>query len=160
MAAGMGGVTGAIVVSLWGGFKQPIQGVLMGMIGAGLSKMTVGLGRVPQVWLPAQFCSSCNFPLMNSSKMAIWMTKVPPDLQGRGFAASAFLEQGVSTIAALIAGPLGDRLAEPAMSSATGLAKWMFGSSPGAGFALIYTVCSLSMIALALYGYFAGVHKT
>ncbi|MBD1847330.1 hypothetical protein H6F89_28770 [Cyanobacteria bacterium FACHB-63] len=146
-------------LSIWGGFKQPIRGVLGGIMGAGLSKMTVGLGRVPQVWLPAQFCSSFNFPLMSSSETAIWMTKVSPEAQGRVFAANAFLVQCLSAIAALIAGPLGDRIAEPAMSSSTGLARWVFGSSPGAGFALIYTTCALSMIAIGLYGYFSLIYN-
>jgi MFS transporter, DHA3 family, macrolide efflux protein len=155
MAAGIGGVTGAIATSVWGGFRRPIRGVLSGMIGAGLSKMMVGLGRVPQVWLPAQFCSSCNFPLMDSSETAIWMAKVPSEAQGRVFAASLFLGQCLSAIAALLAGPLGDRIAEPAMTSSSGIANWVFGSSPGAGFALIYTVCSLSMIAIGVCGYFA-----
>lgn len=159
-AAGIGGVTGAIVVSLWGGFKRPIRGVLSGMIGAGLSKMTVGLGRVPQVWLPAQFCSSCNFPLMASSETAIWMTRVSPEAQGRVFAANSFLVQCLSASAALIAGPLGDRIVEPAMASSTGLAKWIFGSTPGAGFALIYTTCALTMIAIGLYGYFSYVYRS
>jgi MFS transporter, DHA3 family, macrolide efflux protein len=159
MAAGIGGVVGAIAISLWGGFRQPIRGVLSGMIGAGLSKMTVGLGRVPQVWLPAQFCSSCNFPLMDSSETAIWMAKVPPEAQGRVFAANSLMGQGASAIAVLIAGPLGDRIVEPAMASSTGLVNWIFGSSPGAGFALIYTACSLSMIAIGLCGYCASFEK-
>ncbi|BAU12330.1 hypothetical protein LEP3755_28590 [Leptolyngbya sp. NIES-3755] len=159
-AAGMGGVTGAIAVTVWGGFKQPIRGVLVSMIGAGLSKMTVGLGRVPQVWLSAQFCSSFNFPLMDSSETAIWMARVSPEAQGRVFAANSFLAQCLSAVAALIAGPLGDRIVEPAMASSTGLVKWIFGSSPGAGFALIYTTCALSMIAIGFYGYFAYVHQS
>lgn len=167
-AAGVGGVTGAIVVSIWGGFNYPIRGVLCGIIGAGLSKMTVGLGRTSQVWLPAQFCSSFNFPLMESSETAIWMANVSPESQGRVFAANSFLAQCLSALAALVAGPLGDlaeisakadRLAEPAMSSSTGLIRWLFGSSPGAGFALIYTTCALSMIAIGIYGYFSNIRE-
>ncbi|MBD2078963.1 MFS transporter [Leptolyngbya sp. FACHB-17] len=158
LAAGLGGVTGAIAVSLWGGFRQPIRGVLLSMIGAGLSKMTVGLGRVPQVWLPAQFCSSCNFPLMESSETAIWMTNVKPEAQGRVFAANSLLGQCLSAIASLIAGPLGDQIVEPAIISSTGLVRWIFGASPGAGFALIYTSCSLSMIEIGLCGYFSNVY--
>ncbi|NDJ16449.1 MFS transporter [Myxacorys almedinensis] len=169
IAAGIGGVTGAIVVSVWGGFRQPIRGVFVSMIGAGLSKMTVGLGRSAQVWLPAQFCSSFNFPLMESSETAIWMTQVKSEAQGRVFAANLLLAQCLSAIAFLIAGPLGDfaeisakadRVVEPAMASPTGLARWIFGASSGAGFALIYTVCSLSMIAIALYGYFSNIHHS
>ncbi|MEX0267528.1 MFS transporter [Leptolyngbyaceae cyanobacterium UHCC 1019] len=159
IAAGIGGVTGAIAVSIWGGFKQPIRGVCVSMIGAGLSKMTVGLGRSAQVWLPAQFCSSANFPLMDSSETTIWMTHVHSEAQGRVFAANSLLGQCVSAIAALLAGPLGDRMAEPAMAASTGLFRWIFGSNPGAGFALIYTLCALNMIAIGLYGYFSNIRK-
>ncbi len=56
-AAGFGGVTGAIIVSTWGGFRRKIKGILLGMMGAGISKIVFGLGRTPWVWIPAQFCS-------------------------------------------------------------------------------------------------------
>jgi MFS transporter, DHA3 family, macrolide efflux protein len=155
-AAGIGGVTGAIIVSVWGGFKQPLQGVFSGMIGAGLSKMTVGLGRSSHVWLPAQFCSSCNFPLMDSSETAIWMVTVAPEIQGRVFAVNSLLGQCLSALAAIVAGPLSDRLIEPAMTSPTRLSQWLggiFGSMHGAGFALIYTACAFSMVAIGIYGF-------
>jgi MFS transporter, DHA3 family, macrolide efflux protein len=154
-AAGIGGVTGAIVVSLWGGFKQPSLGVFTAMIGAGLSKTTVGLGQSLRLWLPAQFCSSFNFPLMDSSETAIWMKNVAPEMQGRVFAANSLLAQCLSSIAMLLAGPLGDRLIEPAMTSQTALSRGLgsiFGTAPGAGFALIYTTCALSMIVIGVYG--------
>lgn len=159
-AAGIGGVTGAIVVSIWGGFQQPLRGVFSGMIGAGLSKMTVGLGRSPRVWLPAQFCSSCNFPLMDSSETAIWMATVAPEIQGRVFAVNSLLGQCLSALAAIVAGPLGDRLIEPAMTSPARLSQWLggiFGSAPGAGFALIYTTCALSMVVIGIYGFYRSL---
>jgi MFS family permease len=155
-AAGIGGVVGAIAVSLWGGFKQSWRGVFSGMMGAGLSKMTVGLGRIPSVWLPAQFCSSCNFPLMDSSETAIWMAQVAPEMQGRIFAANLLLGQCLSALAAIVAGPLGDRWLEPAMTSPTRLSQLLggiFGTTDGAGFALIYTGCAGWMVAIGLWGY-------
>jgi MFS family permease len=65
-AAGLGGVTGALISSAWGGLKRRIKGVLFGMVGAGLSKTVFGLGQSPFVWIPAQFCSSLNFPISGS----------------------------------------------------------------------------------------------
>ncbi|WP_225889340.1 hypothetical protein [Halomicronema hongdechloris] len=69
-AAGIGGVTGAILLSAWGGPKRRVTGMLAGFIGAGVSKTVFGLGRSPAVWLPAQVCSSLNFPLLGSSRAA------------------------------------------------------------------------------------------
>ncbi|MDY6900923.1 MAG: MFS transporter, partial [Cyanobacteriota bacterium] len=116
-AAGFGGVIGAIILSTWGGFRRKIKGVLLGMIGAGLSKIVFGLGRTPWVWIPAQFCSSLNFPLNGSSDDAIWLTKVAPKVQGRVFAAKSLLLQLTSAFGLLIAGPLADNVFTPRLDN-------------------------------------------
>ncbi len=85
-ATGVGGVTGALLLTAWSSSHRRIHGLLLGMIGAGFSKIIFGLSQMPLIWIPAQFCSSLNFPLMGSSGQAIWLTKVEPDLQGRVFA--------------------------------------------------------------------------
>jgi MFS transporter, DHA3 family, macrolide efflux protein len=89
------------MVSTWGGFKRKIKGVLLGMIGAGISKIVFGLGRTPWVWIPAQFCSSFNFPLNGSSDTAIWLAKVAPNMQGRVFGTRSLLLQIGSAVAYL-----------------------------------------------------------
>ncbi len=154
-AAGIGGVVGALIISTWGGPKRHTHGMLLGFIGAGVSKTVFGLGRSPQVWLPAQFCSSLNFPLLGSSETAIWMTNVPPALQGRVFAANALVIQGVSAIALLIAGPLSDRIFEPALQqygSLIPLLSFITGTGAGAGTALLYIMTSIALILVGLGG--------
>ena len=81
-AAGIGGVTGAIVLSAWGGTKRRVNDMLSGFMGAGVAKTVFGLGQSLTIWLPAQFCSSLNFPLMGSSEKVLWMAATPPELQG------------------------------------------------------------------------------
>ncbi|MEM9978313.1 MAG: MFS transporter, partial [Cyanobacteria bacterium P01_D01_bin.2] len=98
-AAGVGGVVGAIVLTLWGGPKRRIYGLLAGYTGAGVSKLVFGLGQSLSVWVPAQVCSSLNFPLIGSCRSALWMDKISPDIQGRVFAANALVTQLVSAIA-------------------------------------------------------------
>jgi MFS transporter, DHA3 family, macrolide efflux protein len=151
-AAGIGGVTGAIVLSAWGGPKQKVGGMLAGFIGAGLSKTVFGLGRSPQIWVPAQFCSSLNFPLLGSSETAIWMTQIAPAQQGRVFAANALVLQVVSAGAALIAGPLAEHILQPAMAP-TGAFAVVLGTGPGAGMAMLFVVCALAMVGVGLGGY-------
>ena len=155
--AGFGGVAGAIIVSLWGGPKQRVNGMLAGFIGAGLSKTVFGLGRSLTVWLPAQLGSSLNFPLLGSTRSALWMEKVSPEIQGRVFAANALAIQGASAIAVLLAGPLADQLLEPAMMSGSPLVNWLsssFGNGPGAGMAVLYTGCALAMVLTGIGGFF------
>lgn len=155
-AAGIGGVTGALILSVWGGPKRRIHGMLSGFIGAGVSKTIFGLGRSPVVWLPAQFCSSLNFPLLGSSETAIWMEKIAPEIQGRVFAANALVLQVVSAIALLIAGPLADRVFEPALQQNDRLAslvQLIVGTDAGAGIALLYILTSVSLVLVGLGGY-------
>jgi MFS transporter, DHA3 family, macrolide efflux protein len=155
-AAGFGGVMGAIVVTTWGGFRHKIKGVLLGMIGAGLSKIVFGLGRTPWVWIPAQFCSSFNFPLNGSSDTAIWLTKVEPNVQGRVFAAQSLAVQLVAAVAYFIAGPLADNVFAPAFQSdgvLVGVFGGLFGTGTGAGIALLYVICALCMLLVGLFGF-------
>lgn len=155
-AAGLGGVIGALIFSTWGGFRRRIKGVLVGMIGAGLSKIVFGLGNSGLIWISAQFCSSLNFPLNGSSETAIWLAKVAPNVQGRVFAARSLLLQLVSAVASLIAGPLADNVFEPAMmpgGSLAGVFGKLFGTGKGAGMALIYTLCAVCMLLVGVCGY-------
>ena len=161
--AGIGGVMGAIIVTIWGGPKRSIDGVLGGCIGAGLSKIVFGLGQSLTVWLPAQVVASMNFPLIGSSRSALWMEKVSPDIQGRVFAANDLVIRSASAGAVLLAGPLADRLFEPAMLSGSPLANLLsssFGSGPGAGMAVLYTVCALVMLLTGLGGFMLPSLKT
>lgn len=155
-AAGVGGVTGALILSIWGGFKRRIHGVMVGFIGAGLSKTVFGFGQTLKIWIPAQFCSSFHFPLLGSSDTAIWLSKVAPAMQGRVFAAKSLVLQVVSAIATLIAGPLADRFFEPAMMPGGVLAPifgGIFGTGTGAGMALLYVLCSACLLLVGVGGY-------
>ena len=155
-AAGVGGVTGAIILSTWGGFKRRIHGMLLGFMGAGIAKTIFGFGNSALVWIPAQFSSSLNFPLLSSSEKAIWLAKVPPEIQGRVFATSSLALQVVSAVAALLAGFLADSLFEPAMMPGGFLSPvfgTIFGTQKGSGIALLYIVTSMSLFFIGLSGY-------
>jgi MFS family permease len=151
--AGIGGVTSAILVSFWGGPKQRVSGMLAGFIGAGLAKTVFGLGQSLQVWLPAQFFSSMSFPLIESSEMALWNLATPAALQGRVFAAHFLTYDLVSALIALIAGPLSDRVFEPAMqSSAVMQAVFgaIVGTEPGSGMALLFVGSAIGLVGIGV----------
>ncbi|MEG4627901.1 MFS transporter [Microcoleus sp. w1-18aA5] len=155
-AAGAGGVLGASIVSIWGGPKRRIRGFLLGMAGAGLSKIVFAFGQALSIWIPAQFCSSFNFPILGSSNEAIWLAKVAPEVQGRVFATRAVIMQLASAIGLLIAGPLADRVFEPAMQPGGFLAAIfgpILGTGAGAGMALLYAISALGLLLVAVGGY-------
>lgn len=151
-AAGVGGVAGAVLLSIWGGPKRRIYGFLGGYIGAGISKIVFGLGRTTAIWVPAQLCSSPNFPLLGSCRSALWMDNVNSEIQGRVFAANSLATQIASAIAMLLAGPLADRILEPTMASGNWLSP-IFGSGPGAGMAVLYTSCALALLLIGISGF-------
>lgn len=154
--AGVSGVIGAIIMSTLGGPKRKIHGFLLGMVGAGISKAIFGLGQSPLLWFPSQFCSSLNFPLLGSSNDAIWLAKVSPERQGRVVATRSLLLLVVSTIAALMAGPLADRIFEPAMMPEgwlAGIFGSIFGTGSGAGMALLYVISSIGLVLVGTIGY-------
>ncbi|MCT7952153.1 MFS transporter [Ancylothrix sp. C2] len=156
-AAGVGGVVGASVISIWGGPKQRIRGFLLGIVGTGFSKTVFGLAQVISIWIPAQFFSSLNFPIVGTSNEAIWLAKVEPEVQGRVFATRAVCIQIASAIGLLIAGPLADRIFEPAMQPGGFLAVifgGIVGTGAGAGMAFLYAISSFGLFLIGAGGYF------
>ncbi len=155
-AAGAGGVFGAAIVSVWGGPKRRIRGFLLGIAGTGLSKTVFGVSQVLFLWVPAQFFSSLNFSILGSSNEALWLAKVEPEVQGRVFATRALSVQIASAIALLIAGPLADRVFEPAMQPGGFLAPifgGIVGTGAGAGMALLYATSALGLVLVGAGGY-------
>jgi DHA3 family macrolide efflux protein-like MFS transporter len=156
-ALGVGGVAGGLLMSTWGGPKRKIHGVLGGMaLDSTLGILLFGLGRVLPVWTLAAFFLMFFVPIINSSNQAIWQAKVAPDLQGRVFAARRVIAQFSYLVGFLVAGPLADRLFEPAMQPGGALAGTfggLVGTGPGAGMALLVTAWGLLGIALSLTGY-------
>lgn len=157
-AGGVGGVIGSVALTVWGGPKRKIHGVLLGWALAQVfGGLLMGLGGVTTAWISIFFVTMLISPLINASNQAIWQSKVAPDLQGRVFSTRRLIAQ-VSIPAAMVsAGFLADRVFEPAMSSGGNLAG-MFGSfvgtGPGAGMALLFVVSGVvgAIISLAVYG--------
>lgn len=151
-ASGVGGVVGAIAFSLWGGFRQRIIGVLVGIMGTGLSQLLLGLGLLPSLWMVARFGTSFHNPLMMSSYMAVWYARVAPDLQGRVFAADYLIGTLVELSANLAAGPLADRVFEPWMQHQSSIFSPILGKNPGSGMALLQVLLALGILTLGLMG--------
>lgn len=155
-AIGLGGLMGAIVLSFWGGTKRRIHGLLLGQTFGDLSSLIIGLGKVPGAWMTGGFLRSFFSPFLGSSNVAIWMSKVEPQVQGRVFATRYLIAQITSPLGFAIAGPLADYVFEPAMMPEGALANVfgsIFGTEIGSGMALQYTLFSLCGIGIGLGGY-------
>ena len=138
---GIGGILGGVIMSIWGGPKRRIRGIIWGMfIGSGLGTIVLGLNGGFLVWAMGIFFWTITDPLVMGSSQSIWQSKVPPDMQGRVFSVRFFIALVGSLPAMLIAGPLADHVFEPMMKDATGPLTWLVGSGPGAGMGLLIVI--------------------
>jgi MFS family permease len=159
-AVGIGGVVGALVLSVWGGPKRRIHGILIGLLLATMGILLIGLGRNPLIWALAAFFMVFFVPFINGSSQAIWQSKVAPDVQGRVFAARGMIAQIGAPLAMLLAGPLADRFFEPAMMPEGNLAPlfgWLVGTGPGAGMSFMFVIAGALGMLVSLGGYFVPV---
>ena len=156
-AGAIGGVIGGVLMSLWGGFKRRIHGVLLGWILASLMLALLGIGRDQSVWIPSILVAALFFPLINGSSQAIWQAKVAPDLQGRVFSARRLIAWVTQPITPVIAGMLADYVMEPAMQTSSRFSQTfsgLVGSGPGAGMGLLTVFCCLACVLVGVSGYY------
>jgi len=149
----VGGVLGGLLMSFWGGPKKRVHGVLLGWVLTGLFAQSL-LGMVQSLlgWSAGLLIGGLTGPLINGSNQAIWQAKVPPDLQGRVFGTRRFIAWLVSPLAQLLAGPLADKVFEPALLQ-PGAWSWLVGSGPGAGMGLLFVLTGLAAALVGAAGY-------
>jgi hypothetical protein len=160
-AGAIGGVVGGLAMSAWGGPKRRVLGVLGGWLLFGLlGESLLGLGQSLPIWLAAAFAGAFFGPIIDASNQAIWQAKVEPDVQGRVFGVRRMIAWAISPLARLIAGPLADKVFEPAMLQGGGLAGtfgWLVGTGEGAGMSLILVLCGIGVALVAVAGYASRV---
>jgi hypothetical protein len=153
----IGGVVGGVAMSIWGGPKRRVHGVLLGWVCTSILGQTLlGLGRSLPVWSAGMFFFSFFVPILNGSNQAIWQAKVAPDVQGRVFSARRLIAQLSWPLATLLAGPMADFLFEPAMAVGGPLANrfgGLVGTGAGAGMSLMFVVTGLMGMVVGLGGY-------
>jgi MFS transporter, DHA3 family, macrolide efflux protein len=124
------------------------------IISAIFGMMLVGVGQVWVLWALGGFVTAFVSPTLNGSNQSLWMSKVPPQLQGRVFSIRRLLAQVVGPLGMFIAGPLADRVFEPAMRADGALAPifgGIFGVGAGAGMGLLITIAgALCIISTSL----------
>lgn len=82
----------------------------------------------------------------------IWQTKAAPDILGRMFSLRVMLGVCAQSLGIVVAGPLAERVFEPAMAPGGSLANTMgllIGTGSGRGMALMYIIVGIFLIGLA-----------
>lgn len=151
---GIGVLIGTVIMSVWGGpKKRRIYGTYTFESLTALSLILMGLSTSIPMLCVSQFALAVALQLANGCTQAIWQTKVAQDVQGRVFSARVMISYSIIPIAYLVAGPLSERVFEPAMAEGGALASsvgQIIGVGPGRGIALqIVLAGSVYVIAAA-----------
>lgn len=156
-AGAIAGVVGGVVMSVWGGFKRRVHGVLFGHIIGGIGMAIIGFAGGLPIWITGMAITSVVVALVNGSNQAIWQSKVAPDVQGRVFASRRLIAWITNPISPIIGGTLADFVLEPAARAGTGLPAafaWLVGTGPGSGMGLLIVFCGMISMLVGLSGYF------
>lgn len=163
-ALGVGGIIGGVLMSVWGGPKRRIHGVLLiGGISFLIGDFMMAVGQSTIVWMAAILIGTLFVPIIVGSKQAIWQSKVEPALQGRVFAVKTLFETASMPIGYLVAGPLADKVLEPAMQpggALAGLFGGLLGTGPGAGMGFMFLCTCIIGTLVCFSGYlFSSVRR-
>ncbi len=151
-----GAVVGGVVISTWGGPQRKVRGALISMAFCGvLGRVLFGLGRDFITWIPGAFFFFFFIPILNGCLAPVWLSKVPPDVQGRVMSARITLSRSMIPLGTLIAGPLAEQVFEPAMMPGSILAPIfgkLVGTGPGAGMSLLFILTGILIAGLTPIG--------
>jgi MFS family permease len=155
-AFGIGMLMGGILLSISGGPKRRILGVLGGWLFSMIGLTLFGLAKEPVAWVVATIFAAISSPIINGSNQAIWQAKVAPDVQGRVFSVRLLIAQITAPLAMLLAGPLVDRFFEPGMVPGSILYATfspVVGTGVGSGMSLMAFIVGSIGILVPIIGY-------
>lgn len=153
---GVGFVAGSILMSVWGGPKRLINGVLGFVVVFGLGVILVGLRPTMMLVVPGMLLIAFSAPMIFGCTATLWQKKVPTYLQGRVFALRDIMSRSAMPMAYLVAGPLADRVFEPMMAAdgmLAGTVGRVLGTGTGRGVALMFVLFGALPIVAAAVAY-------
>jgi MFS family permease len=157
--AGIGVMVGSLAMVAWRGPRnRPVfilacgglVGVTLALAGAASSVVVLGV---------AAFAAMVLTPATNAASQTVWQTKVPPELQGRVFAARTALGTCTVPLAYALSGPLADRVFEPMFRRGGALAGALggaFGVGDGRGMGAMIFLGGVALVLCTLVAYSWG----
>jgi len=139
--AGCGMLAGGLAMSVWGGPRRRVVGLLGFLLLQGVVLPFGGLRASAPLIAAGAFIYLFAVPILNGTSQALWQSKVAPDLQGRVFAVRRLVAWSTLPLAYVVAGPLADHVFEPLLAAGGPLAGSvgrLIGVGKGRGIALMF----------------------
>jgi len=153
---GCGMLAGSVLMSVWGGPRRRVCGILGFHLVASLAFIAMGWRpSIPLVTISAFVVFLC-MPIINGSNRALLNVKVEPGIQGRVFATSRMITSLTQPLGYVIAGPLADKVFGPLLVAGGALSQnvgTIIGVGPGRGIGLLFVVVGALAIAVTAAGY-------
>jgi DHA3 family macrolide efflux protein-like MFS transporter len=153
---GVGMLIGGFIMTTTGGTKPRIRGLLGGWALMGVCFIIVGLK--PNLWTVGAgvLIWYIAIPVINAHSTGIWQTKTPHDVQGRVFSVRRMIAQFTVPIGDFSAGPLADKVFNPALMPGGALAETagqFVGVGPGRGIGMMLLTMAIVPFMAALAGF-------
>jgi MFS family permease len=149
----LGGIVGGTILSIWGGPKRRIHGILLGGAGACLFGIVwLGLSSQLLLWAIGSFFFSFFEPFVEGINLSIWQSKVEADVQGRVLSARYMLARIPFLLGVLVSGVLAQDIITPLLEQKEFFLRWAGGAS-GAGMSLLLVFAGISGAVVFLLGY-------
>jgi DHA3 family macrolide efflux protein-like MFS transporter len=109
-AFGVGMLSGGLTLSAWGGFRNRVQTLLLGLGLMGVGVFVIGVAPAAWLWMGigGMFLAGFANPIANGPLHALVQSTVDPALQGRVFTTIGSVAMAVSPLSIAVAGPLAD----------------------------------------------------
>lgn len=158
---GAGMLLGSILISIWGGPKRRIHGIIGFITLSALGLMISGLQASALVIGVGMFILMFCLPFASAASQAVFQTKVSPGVQGRVFAIRGLISRSMMPVAFLLAGPLADAVFNPLLQPGGLLAQSVVGQilgvGPGRGVGLMFILSGLLLVVTSGIA-FANLH--
>jgi DHA3 family macrolide efflux protein-like MFS transporter len=152
-AGGIGMFIGGVLLSVWGGPRKRIYGVLGFGFLSGVAAIFLGIRPNLLIIACANFACLFTVPFIGGCSQAIWQVKTAPDVQGRVFSLRRAISWSTTPVSLLLLGPLADKVFEPAMA-AEGILResvgTIIGTGPGRGIALLTILLGVFVIIITI----------
>lgn len=151
----VGMLLGSLLMGAWGGPspKRRVSTVLALAFAQSVLIIMDGLQPSALLITVVGFLYLFIDPIITGCDQAIWMSKTPPEVQGRVFATRRMVSWSMLPIAFLGGGLLSDNVFEPLMMPGGGLAGsvgQVIGVGPGRGIALLFIIMGTLMLLVTV----------
>jgi MFS family permease len=153
---GICAVAGSFVITLWGGPKKRIYGVLGALALDALGLIVVGVRPGMMLMFIGFGLVAFMTPFVNTFSGIIWQSKVPINMQGRVMAASGVITTSSFQLGNLLTGLVADAVFVGLLIPGTAMAALLgpiMGTGKGAGLGLMFMIMGIIQLVFVIGGF-------